>query len=96
LTTRPISIARSLPILARNDTALLALRAARPPSVRAHSQPRDGGGDAGGMDPISAVTLATHDMNRATRFYRSLGFRLPFGSASKSFAALLAVAGCCP
>ena len=31
------------------------------------------------IDSISAVTLATHDMRRAVRFYRMLGFELLYG-----------------
>lgn len=35
--------------------------------------------DAAGIDRISAITLATHDMARAIRFYRALGFELHRG-----------------
>ncbi len=34
---------------------------------------------------ISAVTLATHDMVRAVRFYRSLGFPLFYGGETAGF-----------
>jgi catechol 2,3-dioxygenase-like lactoylglutathione lyase family enzyme len=34
---------------------------------------------------ISAVTLATHDMARAVRFYRSLGFPLFYGGETAGF-----------
>jgi catechol 2,3-dioxygenase-like lactoylglutathione lyase family enzyme len=34
---------------------------------------------------ISALTLATHDMARAVRFYRSLGFQLNYGGESAAF-----------
>jgi catechol 2,3-dioxygenase-like lactoylglutathione lyase family enzyme len=34
---------------------------------------------------ISAVTLATHDMAQAVRFYRSLGFELDHGGETASF-----------
>ena len=34
---------------------------------------------------ISAVTLATHDMARAVRFYRMLGFETIFGGEAASF-----------
>jgi len=34
---------------------------------------------------ISAVTLATEDMKRAVRFYRSLGFELRYGGEYASF-----------
>ena len=28
------------------------------------------------IDAISAITLGTHDMTRAVRFYRALGFEM--------------------
>ena len=34
---------------------------------------------------ISAVTLATHDMARAVRFYRMLGFAVIHGGEAASF-----------
>lgn len=34
---------------------------------------------------ISAVTLATHDMARAVRFYRALGFALRYGGETADF-----------
>jgi catechol 2,3-dioxygenase-like lactoylglutathione lyase family enzyme len=34
---------------------------------------------------ISAVTLATHDMGRAVRFYRALGLELHHGGETASF-----------
>lgn len=34
---------------------------------------------------ISAITLATHDMARAVRFYRSLGFSLRYGGEDAEF-----------
>lgn len=34
---------------------------------------------------ISAVTLATHDMARAVRFYRALGFPLRYGGEEATF-----------
>jgi len=37
---------------------------------------------------ISAVTLATHDMARALRFYDALGFALRYGGATASFSSL--------
>lgn len=38
------------------------------------------------VECISAVTLATHDMARAVRFYRSLGFSICYGGETASFA----------
>ena len=32
------------------------------------------------IECISAITLATHDMPRAVRFYRTLGFEVIYGS----------------
>lgn len=43
---------------------------------------------------ISAVTLATHDMARAVRFYGALGFPLRYGGASASFSSFSAGNGC--
>ena len=37
------------------------------------------------IESISAVTLATSDMARATSFYRTLGFKLLYGGAKASF-----------
>lgn len=37
---------------------------------------------------LSAVTLATHDMARAVRFYRALGFRLRYGGETAEFTSL--------
>ncbi len=34
---------------------------------------------------VSALTLATHDMARAVRFYRALGFRLRHGGEDAAF-----------
>lgn len=50
---------------------------------------QSGSGPDGGHGPtirsISAVTLATHDMGRAVRFYRALGFRLRYGGETAGF-----------
>lgn len=45
------------------------------------------------IESISAVTLATHDMGRAVRFYEALGFAIRHGGASASFTSLCAGAG---
>jgi catechol 2,3-dioxygenase-like lactoylglutathione lyase family enzyme len=37
------------------------------------------------IESISAVTLVTHDMARAVRFYRSLGFALRYGGEEADF-----------
>jgi catechol 2,3-dioxygenase-like lactoylglutathione lyase family enzyme len=37
------------------------------------------------IESISAVTLATRDMARAVRFYRSLGFVLRYGGEAAAF-----------
>lgn len=39
---------------------------------------------------ISAITLATHDMARALRFYRALGFEIAYGGEEASFTSLKA------
>ena len=42
---------------------------------------------------ISAVTLATHDMARAVRFYRDLGFEMLYGGADAAFTSFRAGPG---
>jgi catechol 2,3-dioxygenase-like lactoylglutathione lyase family enzyme len=42
-------------------------------------------GAAPAINSISAVTLAVHDMARAVRFYRSLGFSLRYGGEDSAF-----------
>jgi catechol 2,3-dioxygenase-like lactoylglutathione lyase family enzyme len=42
---------------------------------------------------ISAVTLATHDMKRAVRFYRALGFEMLYGGEDASFTSFRAGPG---
>jgi len=37
------------------------------------------------IESISALTLATHDMTRAVRFYRGLGFALRYGGEAAAF-----------
>src|SRR5262249_12507473 len=37
------------------------------------------------IESISAITLATHDMPRAVRFYRTLGFEVIFGGDEAAF-----------
>ena len=46
------------------------------------------------IDSISAVTLATHDMARALRFYRALGFPLRYGGDDAAFSSLSAGNAC--
>jgi catechol 2,3-dioxygenase-like lactoylglutathione lyase family enzyme len=45
------------------------------------------------IESISALTLATHDMARAVRFYRLLGFALLHGGEAASFTSFRAGAG---
>jgi catechol 2,3-dioxygenase-like lactoylglutathione lyase family enzyme len=45
------------------------------------------------IEGISAVTLATHDMQRAVRFYQSLGFDIAHGGEASSFTSFRAGAG---
>ncbi|HXC89453.1 MAG TPA: VOC family protein [Stellaceae bacterium] len=42
---------------------------------------------------ISAVTLATHDMGRAVRFYRAVGLEMLYGGEAASFTSFRAGAG---
>jgi catechol 2,3-dioxygenase-like lactoylglutathione lyase family enzyme len=37
------------------------------------------------IESISAITLATHDMSRAVRFYRMLGFEIIHGGEDAAF-----------
>jgi uncharacterized glyoxalase superfamily protein PhnB len=37
------------------------------------------------IEALSAVTLATHDMARSVRFYRSLGFMVRYGGETAHF-----------
>jgi catechol 2,3-dioxygenase-like lactoylglutathione lyase family enzyme len=45
------------------------------------------------IESISAITLATHDMRRAVRFYTALGFDLLYGNEDASFASFRAGSG---
>ena len=45
------------------------------------------------IESISAITLATHDMRRAVRFYTALGFDLLYGGEDASFASFRAGSG---
>ncbi|HEV2301873.1 MAG TPA: VOC family protein [Stellaceae bacterium] len=37
------------------------------------------------IEGLSAVTLATHDMGKAVRFYRTIGFEMLYGGEDASF-----------
>ncbi len=45
------------------------------------------------IEGISAVTLGTHDMPRAVRFYRALGFEVLYGGEEEPFTSFRAGAG---
>ena len=45
------------------------------------------------IESIDAVTLATHDMPRAVRFYCALGFDVVYGGEASSFTSLRAGSG---
>ncbi len=45
------------------------------------------------VESISAITLATHNMARAVRFYRALGFRERYGGEDSSFTSFRAGPG---
>jgi len=45
------------------------------------------------IETISAITLATHDMGRAVRFYRALGFEVLHGGGDAAFTSFRAGAG---
>jgi predicted enzyme related to lactoylglutathione lyase len=42
------------------------------------------------IEAVSAITLATHDMQRAVQFYSSLGFEIRRGGEAASFTSLCA------
>ena len=42
------------------------------------------------IEGISAITLGTHDMQRAVRFYRMLGFAMLYGGEDEDFTSLKA------
>ena len=42
---------------------------------------------------ISAITLATHDMGRAVRFYREFGFEMLYGGEAAAFTSFRAGPG---
>ena len=46
------------------------------------------------IEGISAITLATHDMPRAVRFYSTFGFEVLHGGESSSFTSFRAGTGC--
>lgn len=46
------------------------------------------------IESISAVTLATHDMARAVRFYEALGFALRYGGPAAQFTSFSAGNAC--
>ncbi len=45
------------------------------------------------IESINAITLGSHDMAGAVRFYRSLGFDILHGSDAAAFASFRAGAG---
>lgn len=45
------------------------------------------------IEGISAITLATHEMSRAVRFYRALGFEVLHGGEASLFTSFRAGAG---
>jgi catechol 2,3-dioxygenase-like lactoylglutathione lyase family enzyme len=49
--------------------------------------------DDGAVTQLSAVTLATHDMGRAVRFYTALGFAVAHGGETADFTSLRAGTG---
>lgn len=45
------------------------------------------------IEGISAITLGTHDMARAVRFYRALGFEMQYGGETAAFTSFRAGPG---
>jgi catechol 2,3-dioxygenase-like lactoylglutathione lyase family enzyme len=50
-------------------------------------------GDDAMIESISALTLATHDMQRSARFYTALGFEIVYGGETSSFTSFRAGSG---
>jgi hypothetical protein len=46
------------------------------------------------IEGISAITLGTHEMERAVRFYRALGFEVLYGDEESSFTSLRGGVSC--
>lgn len=46
------------------------------------------------IESLSALTLATRDMQRSVRFYQTLGFAIHFGGADADFTTLVAGTSC--
>jgi hypothetical protein len=40
------------------------------------------------IEGLSVVTLGTHEMPRAVRFYRAPGFEVPYGGGESSFTSI--------
>jgi catechol 2,3-dioxygenase-like lactoylglutathione lyase family enzyme len=53
----------------------------------------EGAGALPVIECISAVSLATHDMARAVRFYQALGFTVRYGGEASSFTSFHAGSG---
>jgi hypothetical protein len=68
--------------LERRSYVEASIWASRRPQVKVNLIPLGGGVM---IEGISAVTLGTHDMRRAVRFYRSLGFDILHGGEASSF-----------
>jgi len=45
------------------------------------------------VEALNALTLGTHDMARAVRFYRALGFELRYGGEDASFTSFVCGSG---
>src|SRR5215468_3880340 len=66
------------------------LREARGHRKEACMGPEHDQGTSPRLEGISAITLATHDMARAVRFYQALGFQLCHGGEEAGFSSLRA------
>jgi catechol 2,3-dioxygenase-like lactoylglutathione lyase family enzyme len=54
-------------------------------TIRTASPPLSPDRASSPIQSISAITLATHDMGRSVRFYRSLGFMMRYGGEGTDF-----------
>lgn len=58
--------------------------------MKTHRSKSESGTAIADIDGISAITLATHDMTRAVRFYEALGFTLRYGGPAAAFSSFAA------
>src|SRR5712691_4349365 len=84
------------PAVRRAHAALSVANIARHPVLgrpRSPAEPSISWSNPAMIESISAITLATHDMARAVRFYSVLGFEIVFGGEEAAFTSFRAGRG---